>query len=152
MSEIPTTPCKDPADTIMAAIAHGMTGNRETGLKLLEPFILGGPVKTVSMCAALASMIALNADRQNPGHRGTFGFVPIHHGVPTDTSAMPPGWRFAAQFSTAVLNGQHQTAYALFDALVSKERDEDAMNLALGIRALYDMAVGSAQQLRGGTR
>ncbi|WP_329424052.1 hypothetical protein [Streptomyces sp. NBC_01268] len=150
MTEIPTTPCNDPAETIMAAVAHGMDGNPALGLTLLGPFIEGGPTTTVSMCAALASMVGVAAEKQNPGARGTFGLLAFHGDVLADTRSMAPGLRFAAQFTAAWLNGQSQTAYALFDALVVQERDEDARNLAEGIHALYDMAVSSAQQMRGG--
>ncbi|MFC8271120.1 hypothetical protein ACFUJR_00965 [Streptomyces sp. NPDC057271] len=149
---IPTTPCDDPTDTIMAAVAHGMTGNPLLGMNLLGPFVKGGPTTTVSMCAALASVAVVAFEKQNPGARGTFGLLAFHGDVPTDISAMPPGPRFAAQFTAAWANGQQQTAYALFNALLGKETDEDARNLAEGIRALYDMAVTSAQQMRGGAR
>ena len=150
MTEIPTAPCDDPAETIMAAVAHGMDGNPMLGLSLLGPFIQGGPTTTVSMCAALASMVGVAAEQQNPGARGTFGLLAFHDGVPTDTRAMPPGLRFAAQFTAAWVNDQSQTAYALFDALVGEETDENARNLAEGIHALYEMAVSSATSLRGG--
>lgn len=150
MTEIPTDPCNDPADTITAAVAHGMTGNPLLGMSLLGPFIKGGPTTTVSMCAALASMVAVAAEKQNPGARGTFGLLAFHDGVPVDATAMPPGLRFAAQFTAAWANGQKRTAYALFNALLGEETDDDARNLADGIHALYGMAVTSAQQLRGG--
>ncbi|MFC8272325.1 hypothetical protein ACFUJR_07235 [Streptomyces sp. NPDC057271] len=147
-TDIPTTPCADPADTIMAAVAHGMTGNPLLGMNLLGPFVKGGPTTTVSMCAALASVVAVAAEKQNPGARGTFGLLAFHGNEPTNISAMPPGPRFAAQFTAAWLNGQTQTAYALFNALLGEETDEDARNLAEGIHALYDMAVTSAQQMK----
>ena len=150
--DIPTEPCDDPADTIMAAIAHGMTGNPLLGMTLLGPFVKGGPTSTVSMCAALASLAVFAYEKKNPGVHGTFGLLAFHGNVPTDIRSMPPGPRFAAQFTAAWANGQKQTAYALFNALLGKETDEDAQNLAEGIHALYDMAVTSAQQLRGGAR
>ena len=152
MTDIPTTPCSDPADTIMAAIAHGMTGNPLLGMSLLGPFVQGGPTTTVSMCAALASMVTVAAEKQNPGARGTFGLLAFHNGAPTSVASMAPGLRFAAQFTAAWANGQKQTAYALFNALLGDETDDDARNLADGIHALYGMAVTSAQQLRGGAR
>ncbi|MEU7010403.1 hypothetical protein [Streptomyces sp. NPDC046332] len=147
--DIPTTPCEDPAETIMAAVAHGMSGNPALGLSLLGPFIEEGARTTVSMCAALASMVAVAAEKQHPA-AGTFGFIAIHHGYPTNVAALPPGPRFAAQFTAAWLNGQQQTAYALFHALTFQERDEDAANLAEGVLALYELAVESALSLRGG--
>lgn len=147
-TDIPTTPCNDPAETIMAAVAHGMTGKPDLGLSLLGTFLKDGPTTTVSMCAALASMVAVATEKQNPGAHGPFGLLALHNGVPTDASAMPPGLRFAAQFTTAWMNDERQTAYALFKALLGDETDEDARNLAQGVFALYDMAVISAQQLK----
>lgn len=149
MSEIPTVPCDDPAETIMAAVAHGMTGHPDTGLRMLGSFLEGGPVTTVSMCAALANLVKFAAEKQGPSH-GTFGFIAVRHGIPTNVGSLPPGPRFAAQFAAAWLNGQQQTAYALFNALVFQERDEDAANLAEGVYALYGIAVDAAQSLRGG--
>lgn len=152
MTEIPTNPCDNPADTIMAAVAHGVTGNPLLGLQMLGTFVKGGPTSTVSMCAALASIAVFAVEKDNPGARSTYGLLAFHGNVPTDIRSMPPGPRFAAQFTAAFANGQEQTAYALFNALLGEETDDDARNLAEGIHALYDMAVASAQQIRGGAR
>ena len=54
--------------------------------------------------------------------------------------------RFAGQFTTAWMNDDPHTAYALFNALCRTGRDDDAKNLSAGVHALYDMAVTSTQQ------
>jgi hypothetical protein len=149
VNDIPTAHTGDDTETIMAAIAHGMNGNPLLGLSMLEPFIKGGPTTTVSMCAALASMVAVAVEKQNPGARGTYGIVAFHNDEPTDTNAMPPGLRFAAQFTAAWVNGQQQTAYALFNALIVEETDENAQALAEGIHALYEMAITATVELTG---
>ncbi|MFC7794577.1 hypothetical protein [Streptomyces cinereoruber] len=148
-TDIPTTPCEDPAETIMAAIAHGMEGNPALGLSLLSPFLKDGPTPTVSMCASLASMVAVAVEKQNPGApKGSYGLLALHHGLPANAQEMPPGLRFAAQFTTAWLNGEGKTAYALFNALLGEGTDQDASNLVDGVLALYSLAVTSAQQMR----
>jgi len=152
MNEIPTTPCKDPAETIMAAVAHGMTGDPFAGLMMLGPFIEGGARSTVSMCAAMANIVKFAAEKQNLPVGGTFGFLALHHGKLTNVASLPPGPRFAAQFTAAWMNDQQDTAYALFDALVHRQRDEDAANLADAIHALYDLTVDAARSLQGGGR
>jgi hypothetical protein len=152
MSEIPTAPCEDPAETIMAAVAHGMTGDPATGVMMLGSFIEGGAASTVSMCAALANIVKFAAEKQDLPANGTFGFIAVHHGTPTNVASLPPGPRFAAQFTAAWMNDQQDTAYALFDALVHQQRNEDAANLAEAIHALYDLTVDAALSLRGGTR
>ncbi|MFH8581677.1 hypothetical protein [Streptomyces zaomyceticus] len=145
-TDIPTEPCEDPTETIMAAVAHGMNGNRDTGILLLGTFLKDGPTPTVSMCAALANMVTVATEQQNPGARGTYGLVAYQNNAPINASAMSPGLRFASQFTAAWMNDQPQTAYALFNALCRTGKPDDAKNLADGVHALYDMAVTSTQQ------
>jgi hypothetical protein len=148
---IPTTPQDDPAETIMAALAHGMTGATEQGLRLLEPFIWRGPASTVAMCAALAESTAM-AGRQELPEGGFFGLLAVtRDGAAADINVVPAGLRFAGQFVTAWANGDRETAYALFGALIKDETDEQAAAMADGVRALFDMAVASLNDLTGRT-
>lgn len=150
--DIPTTPQDDPAETIMAALAHGMTGHPERAIPLFEPFLLGGPVKAVALCASLAEMSAWHARRNLP-ENGMFGLLVYDAttGRRGDINEAPPGVRFAMQFSTAWGNGDKDTAYALFRALIDPGDEEGANALADGIRCLFDMAVISLNEMTGRT-
>jgi len=148
--DIPTVPQNDPSETIMAALAHGMNGQPEKAMPLFRPFIEGGAVTTVGLCAALAEMSAIGPRRDLP-KGGTFRLLVLdadtgEHG---DINTLPPGIRFAAQFSTAWGNDDRDTAYALFEALVSPGTEAAAEASADGIRALFDMAVVSLNELTG---
>lgn len=150
--DIPTTPQSDPAETIMAAVAHGMNGQPEKAGPLFEPFITGGPVTAVGLCAALAEMAA-HGPRQKLPEGGTFGLLVLNatDGTAGEINDLPAGLRFAAQFSTAWGNGDKDTAYALFRALVMPGTEEAAEAFADGVRALFDMAVVSCQEMTGPT-
>jgi hypothetical protein len=67
---IPTEPQEDPSENIMAALAHGMTGNPQAGLALLKPFF-ETPRHMVSLCAALAESTAMFVRQQTPNAETT---------------------------------------------------------------------------------
>lgn len=146
---IPTEPQGDPSETIMAALAHGMSGNPQTGMVMLKPFF-ETPRSLVSLCAALAESTALLARKHNPEADG-FALLALRDDAPADVGEMPPGERFAAQFTSAWINGESQTAYALFDALRGGDSEQDAERMADGVLALYAMSVSSMQALTGRT-
>ncbi|MFJ1695729.1 hypothetical protein ACIOHC_11345 [Streptomyces sp. NPDC088252] len=150
--EIPTVPQDDPSDTIMAALAHGMTGQPEKAAPLFEPFLAGGPTTAVGLCAALAEVSAGHA-RPNLPKGGTFGLLVLdaRTGQRGDIAEVPAGLRFAAQFSTAWANGERDTAYALFNALIEPGDEQAAEAFADGVRALFDMAVVSLNEMTGRT-
>ncbi|MEU3219998.1 hypothetical protein [Streptomyces sp. NPDC006971] len=150
--DIPTVPQDDPAETIMAALAHGMTGHPEKAAALFEPFIKGGPTTTVGLCAALAEMTAGNARPTLPTG-GAFGLLVLdaRTGQLGDINVLPPGLRFAAQFSTAWANGERDTALALFNALIQQDDEQAAEAMATGIWCLFDMAVASLNEKTGRT-
>lgn len=151
MSEhaIPIEPQDDPGETILAAIAHGMTGDPNTGIAMLKPFF-DSPRHLVSLCAAFAETNALLAREQQPNADG-YALLVLRDGQIADTRDMPAGERFAAQFTAAWLNGEQQTAYALFDALHGSHDDNDAVNVADGVAALYQLSVASMKTLTGRT-
>lgn len=145
--DIPTTPQNDPAETIMAALAHGMTGHPEKARALFEPFLAGGPATAVGLCAALAEVSAAGPRKTLP-KGGTFGLLVLDAktGKRADIREAPAGVRFAMQFSTAWGNHDRDAAYALFEALVMPGDEEAAHALADGIRVLFDMAVVSLNE------
>jgi hypothetical protein len=134
-------------DTIMTALAHGVTGDTEAGLTLLEPIAQRGPVHAAGICAALAETLSTEARaHQEPGT--FFGFlVATTDGQPADANDLPPGIRFAVQFSTAWANGERDTAYSLFDALTDGQTDEQMQALGDGIGALFEMASVSLREV-----
>jgi hypothetical protein len=149
---IPTTPQDDPADTIMAALAHGLTGHPEKAAPLFEPF-LSGPATAVSLFAALAET-AVGPSRDPRLADSTFGLLVLdaatgQHGSVND---LPAGVRFAAQFTAAWANGQRDTAYALFNALVAPGDDAAAIAFADATRALFDMAIATLKEQTGGSQ
>jgi hypothetical protein len=144
---IPTEPQEDPSETIMAALAHGMTGDPQAGVKLLKPFF-DTPRQLVSLCAALAESAIMPARRENPDADG-FALLAFKDGTFSDTREMPVGERFAAQFISAWANGEQQTAYALFNALRGGDSEQDAEHVADGVLALYAMSVASMRALTG---
>lgn len=148
---IPTEPLPDSAETIMAAVAHGMTGNPQAGLTMLQPFFLQGPPAMVSLCGALAELVAMEARHQHPDADG-FGLLALQDGRPADSRELPAGERFAAQFTAAWLNRDQETAYALFRAVHEGGRDEDAEALANGVWALYETAVAAMRKFTSRNR
>jgi hypothetical protein len=146
---IPTTPQDDPAETIMAALAHGLTGHPEKAAPLFEPF-LAGPTTAFGLCAALAET-TVRTDRQAAPKDSAFGLLVLdaNTGQHGDINTLPAGIRFAAQFAAAWANDDRDTATALFDALAYADTEEAADALAVGIRALYDMAVTTLSEQTG---
>ncbi|KPL29089.1 hypothetical protein JI76_28635 [Streptomyces anulatus] len=150
--DIPTTPQDDPAETIMAALAHGMTGHPEKAIPLFNSIIAGGETPSVSLCAALAEVSATQARTALP-KGGHFGLLVLNAntGERGDINDVPAGVRFAMQFSTAWGNDDRQTAYALFRALIESGDERAAEALATGIRCLFDMAVVTLREKTGRT-
>ncbi len=149
-TDIPTVPQDDPAETIMAALAHGITGHPEKAAPLFEPFIVGGPATALGLCAALAET-TIRTDRQAVPDGGAVGLLGLdaktgQHGV---INTLPAGIRFAAQFTAAWANHDRNTARDLFDALAHADTEEAADALAVGIRALFDMAVATLREQTG---
>lgn len=146
-SAIPTEPQDDPSETIMAALAHGMAGDHQTGWTLLKPFF-ETPRTMVALCAALAETAMMPARRENPDADG-FALLAFKDGTLSNAQEMPAGERFAAQFVSAWANGEQQTAYALFDALHGDGTEQDAGHMGDGVLALYAMSVASMRELTG---
>lgn len=146
---IPTTPQDDPADTIMAALAHGLTGHPEKAGPLFKPF-LTGPTTAVSLFAALAET-AVGSSRRTLPADGAFGLLVLDAKTGQYGSAddLPAGVRFAAQFTAAWANNQQDTAYALFNALIAPGDDAAAIAVADATRALFDMAIATLKDQTG---
>lgn len=133
----------DDPTTILNALAHGISGDTATGLQLIRPLVLRGPISASALCASLAESACHDAKKDLPDG-SYFGFqTTTDDGAPADINDAPAGLRFAAQFSTAWANGDHDTAYALFRAVIGEGTDDEGRALGEGICDLFDMAVAA---------
>jgi hypothetical protein len=136
-----TTATPPPGDSkqIFEALTHGVTGDHDTAMNLLLPILKRTPQSTYATLCALAESASFDARQQNkPGQHFGIEVEHIDTGAEASTDDLPPGIRFAARFVTAWANRDHGTADALYRAL-----HEDPDQFAIGVRAVYDMAVVS---------
>ncbi|MGA5340461.1 hypothetical protein ACPCK3_15060 [Streptomyces griseoincarnatus] len=147
------------ARIIGEAIAHGVAGDQERGLRMLQPLVDAGPRSTYALLASLAETAAHTAlQNQRPGEM--FG-MPVENtatGQAAPMDVLPPPVRFAAQFTTAWANRDRDTALALFQAFAFASDDAGTPDLGDAIGLLYSMAVTTstevvrqARQAREGT-
>lgn len=125
---------------ILAALAAGVAGDPDSGLRSLQPIINRGPAATYALLAALAETATFIAREQDTGD---FFWLHVSHIGPdevTQISAdeLPAPIRFAAQFVTAWANRDEDLAGDLFDALVNAEQ------VGAGITAVYEAALVTA--------
>jgi hypothetical protein len=126
---------------IFEALTHGVAGDDDTAWKLLGPIVRRSNAAMFAVFCTIAEAAAFDAIQQQGA--GDFVLeVEEIDGVESSADVLPPGVRFAAQFMTAWANRDQDTAEALYLALYQSDPDE----LAVGMRALYEMAVVS---LRG---
>jgi len=138
------------------AIAHGVAGDVDAGLALIQPLVDRGPRTTCALLGSLAETAAFLAHRDQPGV--WFGTVVerIDDGSEGSVDSLPRPLRFAAQFVTAWANGDRDTAYALFKAIAEDSDTRGLSDLADGVAAIYGMAIATAtevvKQRRAGLR
>lgn len=139
---------EDTARTIGDALAHGVAGDPDAGLALLQPFVDAGPLSTYRLLGALAEAAARPAlQNQRPGEWFGMPVMNTVTGLPASADVLPPPVRFASQFLTAWANRDQDTAVALFDAFAFASDDAGTPDLAHGITALYLMAVATTTEL-----
>ena len=129
---------------IFEALTHGVVGDHDTAMRLLMPVLKRNPRSMYATVCSLAESASLDArQHQEPGEHFGIQVDHIDTGAEGSTDDLPPGVRFAARFMTAWANRDHDTADALYKAIHREEPDE----FAVGIRALYDMAVVSLRAM-----
>lgn len=136
-----TTPQAD-ADSqqIYEALTHGVAGDHDTAMTLLLPVLKRSETSTYATLCALAESASFDArQHQQAGEHFGIEVDNIAAGAPGTADDLPPGIRFAARFVTAWANRDEDTANALYRALYVEDPDQ----LAIGVRAVYDMAVVS---------
>lgn len=130
------------------AVAHGVAGDQERGLLMLQPLVDAGPRSTYALLAGLAETAAFTALRdQRPGE--VFG-LPVENtltGQAASVDVLPPPIRFAAQFTTAWANRDRDTALALFTAFAFESDDAGTPDLGDAIGVLYAMAVTTSTEV-----
>lgn len=135
------------------AVAHGVAGDQERGLAMLQPLVDAGPRSTYALLAGLAETAAFTALRdQRPGEM--FG-LPVEDtvtGQAASVDVLPPPLRFAAQFTTAWANRDRDTALALFNTFAFESDRAGTPDLGDAIGVLYAMAVTTSTEVVRQTR
>lgn len=130
------------------AVSHGIAGDQERGLAMLQPLVDAGPRSTYALLGGLAEVAAFTAlQNQRPGE--AFG-MPVENtatGRPASADVLPPPLRFAAQFLTAWANRDQDTALALFQTFAFASDDAGTPDLADAISTLYSMAVTTGAEV-----
>ena len=137
-------------ELILQALAHGIHGNPERGLHLIQPLVDEGPRSTYALLGALAE----TASRQARETRDALevGGTDVMFGIEIEgpeglasAQVLPAPLRFAVQFVTAWANRDQDTAHALFWALAEPSDRLGTDDLATVIGIVFDMAVLGAE-------
>ena len=132
-------------ETVHEALVRGVEGDLTGGAELLLPLLTNGTgtqYAVASMLAEIASFITRRDQVSGP--------VPML--VPNEVTsagaieATPPGIAFAAEFTTAWANREHDTAEGLFAALV-RTTTGDGIELLDALIALFQMAVATSVEI-----
>jgi hypothetical protein len=141
-----TTTHEEAAEIVNTALAHGVTGDTPGGIDLLIPLIS----ESIGSCYALACMLAETASfltrRDQPAGQFVISVDNVETGETGSIDVFPPEQAFAAQFTTAWANRDHDAAEALFRALVHSAGSEGPQ-LVWGLLALYELAVVTATEI-----
>lgn len=133
-------------DLIRDAIAHGVAGDHQGALTLLQPFVNAGPRSTFTLLAALAGFAAHEAwTAHTPGT--WYGVTVVGPDGSESVDSLSAPVRFALQFTAACASRDFDNAYALFWAVAEPADRNGTDDLAEAINAVYDMAVASAEAL-----
>jgi hypothetical protein len=129
---------------IFEALTHGVVGDHDNAMRLLMPVLKRNPRSMYATVCTLAESASFDArQHQKPGEHFGMEIENIDTGAEGSTDDLPPGVRFATRFVTAWANRDHDTADALYKAIHRENPDE----FAVGVRALYDMAVVSLRAI-----
>lgn len=130
------------------AVAHGVAGDQERGLAMLQPLVDAGPRSTYALLAALAETAAYTAlQNQRPGEMFGSLVEDTVTGQAASVDVLPPPLRFAAQFTTAWANRDQDTALALFNTFAHGSDRAGTPDLGDAIVALYAMAVATSTEV-----
>ncbi|TFV33151.1 hypothetical protein E4K10_30185 [Streptomyces sp. T1317-0309] len=128
------------------ALARAMTQDWHGAGELLVPLIGVGYGNAYGLAAMLAETASFIARRDQAD--GTFFAMPvedINTGEEVSVDDLPPHVAFAAQFTTAWANRDHDTAEALFRALWEQASPPDGVELVDGLLFLFRMAVETSK-------
>lgn len=123
---------------IFEALTHGVAGDDDTAWNLLGPIVRRSNAAMFAVFCTIAEAAAFDSIQQHGAGNFVLEVEEID-GVESSADVLPPGVRFAAQFMTAWANRDQDTAEALYLGLYGTDPEE----LAVGLRALYEIAVVS---------
>lgn len=133
---------------IAEAVSHGIAGDQDHGLAMLQPLVDAGPRSTFALLGGLAELAAFTALRnQRPGEAFAMPVEDVRTGEPADPSVLPVPLRFAARFVTAWANRDQDTAWALFHALAEEAERTGSSDLGDGVSLVYSMAVATSEEI-----
>lgn len=139
---------EDHVRIIGEALAYGVTGDEDHGVRLLQPLVDAGRLSTYALLGSLAETSAFTAlQNQRPGEM--FG-LPVENtvtGQPASVDVLPAPLRFAGQFVTAWANRDQDTALALFNALADRCERTGSTDLGDAIGLVYGMAVATSTEV-----
>lgn len=140
-----TTTHDEAVDIVHNALAHGVVGDRAAGVELLAPLMsesFGAAYALAGMLAETACFIARRDGRR------VFD-ITVENALTGEAGTLdrfPPQHAFAARFTTAWANRDHDTAEAHFRALVHSD-GADGPQLVNGLLSLYELAVIAATRI-----
>lgn len=128
-------------ELVLHAVAHGVTGDRDTGLGMLQPLVDAGPTSTYALVCQLAETVAIKTLRYPEGTGWTFEIIGPNETQPVEQAVAP--LRFAARFVAARASRDHDNARALFLAVAQHADTNRTTDLAEAVVMLYDLAVSA---------
>ena len=132
-------------ELVLHAVAHGVTGDRDTGLEMLQPLVDAGPTSTYALACQLAETVAIKTRRYPEGTGWAFQIVGPDGVQPVEEAAAP--MRFAARFIAARASRDDDNARALFLAVAQHAQTHGTTDLAEAVVMLYDLAVNACAKI-----
>lgn len=134
-------------ETVLRALALGVSGDEPGGLKLLEPIVAEGPDPTYVLLSTLAEA-ALFTSRKGLYPEAPSEYIVEGPGGSRDMDLLPPHLRFAAQFIGAWAARDQDKARALFGTVIEQPVTEGGDDPLLdGTIAVFMFAVAEAKNI-----
>ncbi|MEU7323336.1 hypothetical protein ABZ682_22715 [Streptomyces griseoviridis] len=136
---------------VVEALTRAINGDAHGGGMLIVPLIEESRVSCFALCVMLATAAKTGMNHLDPPSGPSVVVLQVEDvetGEAADVSDLRPDVVFAARFTAAWANEDHDTAQALFDALAADTYSEAGMTrLVDGVLALYSMAIATTRAL-----
>ena len=129
-------------ELVLHAVAHGVVGDRDTGLGMLQPLVDAGPTSTYALACQLAETVAIKT-RRYPEDTGWAFDIVGPDGVVQPVEEQVAPLRFAARFIAAWASRDADNARALFLAVAQHAQTHGTTDLAEAVVMLYDLALSA---------